>query len=226
MLMIHSFLRSLLAFNRVPRQILCWKMGFFSAACNCAFQLVVCALKMIQELHNEGHVGRDRTFQLLAGSYFWPSMHKEVGCFVARCRVCQLAKGASTNAGLHLPLPIPTQPWSDVSMDFVLGLPRTQSGSDSIYVVVDRFSKMVHFIPCKKTFDDVAVAQLYFRDVYRLHGLPASIVSDSDTRFVSHFWWSLWRMVNTQLNFSMLIIHKQMVRLKSLIVRWEIFCAA
>nr|GEV00025.1 putative reverse transcriptase domain-containing protein [Tanacetum cinerariifolium] len=113
-------------------------------------------LKIIQELHNEGHVGRDRTFQLLTGSYFWPSMRKEVGHFVASCRVCHMAKGASTNVGLYLPLPIPTQPWSDVSMDFFLGLPRTQHGSDSIFVVVDRFSKMVHFIPCKKTSDAVA----------------------------------------------------------------------
>ncbi|GKA50559.1 putative reverse transcriptase domain-containing protein [Tanacetum coccineum] len=61
---------------------------------------------------------------------------------------------------------------------------------------------MVHFIPCKKTSDVVAVVQLYFRDAYRLHGLSASIVSDRDTHFVSHFWRSLWRLVNTQLNFS------------------------
>lgn len=107
-------------------------------------------LKLIQELHNEGHVGRDRTLQLVAASYFWPSLRKDVGKFVERCRVCHLAKVKATNVGLYMPLPIPTQAWTDVSMDFAMGLPRTQPGFDSIFVVVDRFSKMVYFIPTKR----------------------------------------------------------------------------
>ncbi|KAI3709992.1 hypothetical protein L2E82_39765 [Cichorium intybus] len=159
-------------------------------------------LKIIQELHGEGHVGRDRTVQLVQESYFWPGMRSEIEKFVQRCRICQMSKGTATNAGLYTPLPVPTKPWVDISMDFVVGLPRTQRGNDSIFVVVDRFSKMAHFIPCKKTTDAVNVAQLFFRDIYRLHGLPTSIVSDRDTRFLSHFWRTLWKMVNTKLNFS------------------------
>ena len=159
-------------------------------------------LQIVSELHNEGHVGRDQTLQLVTASYFWPCLRRDVEHFVERCRVCQEGKGKASNAGLYLPLPIPTQPWTDVSMDFVLGLPRTQRGFDSIFVVVDRFSKMAHFIACKKTTDAVTVAVLFFREVYRLHGLPTSIVSDRDTRFLSHFWRSLWKMLGTSLDMS------------------------
>nr|GEY56113.1 putative reverse transcriptase domain-containing protein [Tanacetum cinerariifolium] len=81
-------------------------------------------LQIIKELHGEGHVGRDRTLQLVQASYFWPTMRKEVDRYVKRCRVCQVSKGTATNAGLYMPLPVPLQPWVDISMDFVLGLPR------------------------------------------------------------------------------------------------------
>lgn len=159
-------------------------------------------LKIIKELHEEGHVGRDRTLHLVSQSYFWPSMRREVERFVERCHICQVSKGTATNAGLYMPLPVPTKPWVDISMDLVLGLPRTQRGNDSIFVVVDRFSKMAHFVACKKTADVVRVAQMFFKEIYRLHGLPKSIVSDRDTKFLSHFWLSLWKMVGTKLNFS------------------------
>ncbi|KAH9668898.1 hypothetical protein KPL70_021563 [Citrus sinensis] len=159
-------------------------------------------LKIIAELHNEGHMSRDKTLALIANTYFCPTMRREIYHYVETCRICQVSKGAATNAGLYMPLPIPTQPWTDISMDFVLGLPRTQRGIDSIFVVVDRFLKMAHFIACKRTTDALTVARLFFKDVYRLHGLPSSIVSDRDTRFLSHFWKTLWKLTNTRLNFS------------------------
>lgn len=159
-------------------------------------------LQLITELHGEGHIGRDRTLHLVATSYFWPTLRRDVERFVERCVTCQTSKGQASNAGLYLPLPIPTQPWTDISMDFVMGLPRTQKGYDSIFVVVDRFSKMVHFIPCKRTTDAVQVGTLFFREVYRLHGLPLSIVSDRDPRFLGHFWRSMWKLLDTSLDMS------------------------
>ncbi|KAK1664996.1 hypothetical protein QYE76_053155 [Lolium multiflorum] len=162
-------------------------------------------LLLLQEAHGGGlmgHFGVKKTEDVLAAHFFWPRMRRDVERFVARCTTCQKAKSRLNPHGLYMPLPVPSVPWEDISMDFVLGLPRTQKGRDSIFVVVDRFSKMAHFIPCHKTDDATHVADLFFREIVRLHGVPNTIVSDRDTKFLSHFWRCLWAKLGTKLLFS------------------------
>ena len=92
-----------------------------------------------------GHFGAKKTESVLIDHFFWPRMRRDVERYVLRCEICRKAKSRLNPHGLYTPLSIPSTPWEDISMDFVLGLPRTKRGSDSVFVVVDRFSKMAHF---------------------------------------------------------------------------------
>ena len=129
-------------------------------------------------------------------------MYKDVQKFVRSCGICQVAKGVSKNTRLCTPISVPEKPWSDISMDFILGLPKTVKGYDSIFVIVDRFSKMAHFIQCKKTSDVEHVAKLFFKEIVRLHGLPKIIISDRDSNFFGYFWKTLWKKMGIELKFS------------------------
>jgi hypothetical protein len=121
---------------------------------------------LLKEKHSgglAGHFGHDKTFAKLRESYFCPGMQSKVKRFVDRCKICQHSKGRKQNAGFYQPLPIPEKPWDEISMDFVLGFLRTQRGVDSIFVVVDRFSKMAHSIPCQNTSDVTHIVNRFFQ---------------------------------------------------------------
>lgn len=152
-----------------------------------------CSMKelLIRKAHSGGlmgHFGVAKTLDILHEHFYWPYMKKDVEKVCSNCITCKQAKSKVMPHGLYTSLPIPSSPWVDLSMDFILGLPRTKKGRDSIFFVVDRFSKMAHFIPCHKTDDATHVANLFFREVVCLHGIPRTIVSDRDVKFLSHFW--------------------------------------
>ncbi|KAL2225724.1 UNVERIFIED_CONTAM: Transposon Ty3-I Gag-Pol polyprotein [Sesamum indicum] len=160
---------------------------------------------LLKEAHSGGlmgHFGISKTLGVLSEHFYWAKMRRDVEKFVGKCIVCHKAKSKLNPHGLYMPLPIPSVPWEDISMDFVLGLPRSKRGRDSIFVVVDRFSKMAHFIACHKVDDASNIANLFFQEIVRLHGMPRTIVSDRDAKFLSYFWKTLWGKLGTKLLFS------------------------
>ena len=162
-------------------------------------------LLLLQEAHAGGlmgHFGANKTESVLVDHFFWLRMRRDMERYVMRCEICHKAKSRLNPHGLYTPLSILNTLWEDISMDFVLGLPRTKRGSDSVFVVVDRFSKMAHFIPCHKSDDASHIVDLFFREVVQLHGVPRTIVSDCDTKFLSYFWKTLWGKLGTKLLFS------------------------
>ena len=129
-------------------------------------------------------------------------MKKDILTFVAECDVCQCHKGEIVNTpGTLQPLPIPASIWTEVSMDFITGLPK--SGNKSvIMVVVDRLSKYAHFCALPHPFTPTLVAQYFMDQIFKLHGMPTSIVSNRDPIFTSNFWQELFRLQGTQLKLS------------------------
>jgi transposase InsO family protein len=97
---------------------------------------------------------------------------------------------------------VPEWKWEEIAIDFIVGLSRTQSGYDSIWVIVDRLTKVAHFIPVKTTYFEPQLAELYMSRIICLHGVPRKIVSDRGMEFTSRFWERLYEALDTQLCFS------------------------
>ncbi|KAL4017080.1 hypothetical protein IC575_024754 [Cucumis melo] len=130
-------------------------------------------------------------------------MKREVADFVSRCLVCQQVKAPRQRlVGLLQPLSVPGWKWESVWIDFITGLPKTLKGYTVIWVVVDRLTKSVHFVPGKSTYTASKWGQLYMMEIVRLHGVPVSIVSDRDAHFTSKFWKGLQLALGTRLDFS------------------------
>ena len=134
---------------------------------------------LIWEIHQGGlvgHFGRDKTIADVEHRFVWPKMKKHIAKVISHCKVCIRGKQVKQNTGLYIPLPIPSKPWEDISMDFILGLPKTLRKFDSIFVVMDSFSKLSHCIPCFKTSDASHIANLFFKEIVRLHGIPCHCI--------------------------------------------------
>ena len=130
-------------------------------------------------------------------------MKGDIADFVSKCVTCQQIKAEHRKPSGELqPLPIPEWKWEQITMDFVSALPKTTQGNEVIWVIVDRLTKSAHFIPLRVGYTMDKLAQLYIREIVRLHGIPTSIVSDRDPRFVSRFWKSLHQALGTRLHFS------------------------
>lgn len=163
-------------------------------------------LQVLHEIHDAptaGHMGRDKTLKLAKRRFYWPRMDVEVADYVKSCRVCQANK-PSTQApiGLLQPLPIPSQPWESVSLDFTF-LPRSRRRHDCAVVFVDRLTKMVKIAATSSTVTAPQTAQLFVDNVLRHgYGVPTSLVSDRDPRFTGHFWTALQQLLGTKLRMS------------------------
>ncbi|KAJ9523325.1 hypothetical protein QJQ45_005365 [Haematococcus lacustris] len=157
---------------------------------------------LLYELHDtpmSGHGGIAKTYKAVSDRFWWPGMHNYVADYVKRCHVCQRNKSSTQKpAGLMVPLQMPKAPWDSVSMDFVVKLPKTAAGHDSILVIVDRLTKMVHLAPTVEKVNGEDVARLFYDNVFKLHGMPLEIISDRDPRFRGQFFSGLCDIMQTK----------------------------
>jgi hypothetical protein len=146
------------------------------------------------------HPGSTKMYQDLKQHYWWIKMKIEIARYVAKCDTCRHVKAIHMKTvGPLQSLPIPTWKWEDISMDFIVGLPRTAKGFDSIWVIVDRLTKIAHFLPVRVKYTVATYAELYIARVLSLHGVPKTIVSDHGPQFMSKFWEELHKALDTKL---------------------------
>lgn len=161
--------------------------------------------RLVAALHTSpigGHSGIPVTYSRLKNLFAWKNMKTTVQQFIQTCQICLQAKpDRSAYPGKLQPLPVPSGAWETIIMDFIAGLP-SSGHANCILVVVDKFTKYAHFIPLSHPYTASSVAQVFFVNVYKLHGLPSAIISDRDPVFTSNFWQHLFKITGTDLKLS------------------------
>ncbi|GKC39734.1 putative reverse transcriptase domain-containing protein, partial [Tanacetum coccineum] len=138
------------------------------------------------------HPGSDKMYQDLKKLYCWPNMKVIIAEYVSKCLTCSRVKAECQKpSGLLIQPEIPTRKWERLTMGFITKLPKTSSGHDTIWVIVDRLTKSAHFIPTRATDSMETLTRLYIKEIVSRHGVPISIISDRDSHFTSRFWQSM-----------------------------------
>jgi transposase InsO family protein len=162
--------------------------------------------QIMKEAHDSTysiHPGNTKMYKDLKTRDLWKDMRRDIAHYVAYCDTCSRVKIEHQKpAGLLKPLEIPVWKWEDISMDFVVGLPWTPKGNESVWVIVDRLTKVAHFVPVKARYATEKMADLYVEHILRLHGAPRNIMSDRGPQFVAKFWKSFHQLLGTTLSYS------------------------
>ena len=149
-----------------------------------------------------GHFGQKKTLELISRNFYWPEMEDWIKAYIRSCDSCQRNKSPRhARFGLLQPLELPYSPWLSTSVDFITALPESE-GFTQIIVVVDRFSKMAHFVALQENATAKDCAQAFLKEIWKLHGLPEDIVSDRDTKWTGEFWNNLCVMLGIKRNLS------------------------
>ena len=160
---------------------------------------------VMDEIHQVPYPGHPRYHKTVATArkqYVWPGMKKDIAEYISRCMKCQQVKVEHQHpVGLLQPLPGLEWKWEFISMDFIKGLPIIWRQHDSIMVFMDKLAKETHFVPIKSMHKTDDIAKIFMKDIFKLHGLPKAIVSNSDAKFTSNFWKGLFADLGTKAKF-------------------------
>jgi transposase InsO family protein len=161
---------------------------------------------ILKEAHDSPlsiHPGSTKMYQDLRPLFWWTRMKREIAKYVAECDTCRRVKAEHQRpAGTLRPIAIPEWKWDEIGMDFITGLPKSPKGNDAIWVIIDRLSKVAHFLPVRVDITAAKLADLYASRIIVLHGVPKKIISDRGSLFTSKFWTSFQQAMGTRLNFS------------------------